>query len=402
MGARTPRIGSVNGLERALITVTLVLSVVGVVAVASAAAPQAANNGSSIWAFMARDVAYLVIGLLVFVVACRFPWSKMSKLAVPSLVIAGALLVAVRVVGTSTSGGQRWISVGSMSIQPSELFTLSACFYLAFAIARTERTKREWKDVLILTIPVVAGAFAILAEPDMGTSSVLLIVTLMVLVLAGMPGRLIGALTASGIAAAAAFALSSPYRRARVLSFLHPGQSPGGAGYQQLQAKIAVGSGGWTGQGYGSGSAKWGLLPNPHTDFIFAVIGQELGFIGAAIIIALFVWLIILGMQTALRAPDRESQLLAGALTTWFAVEAIVNIASVVGWWPVTGIPLPFISYGGTSLVIDLAAVGLLVNVARRSTLQRGAMASKVAPMRASRTPARVVEPATRERRRSH
>ena len=229
----------------------------------------------------------------------------------------------------------------------------------------------------------------------------LLIVTMMVLVLAGMPGRLITALSLAGLAAAGIFAFSSPYRRARVLSFLHPGASPGGAGYQQLQSKIALGGCGWHGCGYGNSHTKWGLLPNPHTDFIFAIIGEELGFIGAAIVIGLFIWLIALGLQASMRAPDRESQLLAGAITSWFAIETIVNIASVVGWWPVTGIPLPFISYGGTSLVIDLAAIGLLVNVARRTTLQRGALTNKVAPMRRREPAPRVLEAATRERRRS-
>jgi cell division protein FtsW len=395
---RPARIGSVNALERGLIAATVTLCAVGVFAVGSAAAPQAAADGSSIWIFMVRDLGYLFIGLVAFLLACRFPAARLSRLAVPALVAAGALLVAVHLVGTAASGGRRWLAVGSFSFQPSELFTLAACCFLAHAIARGERTKREWGELLVVVVPVVLGAAVILAEPDMGTSSVLLIVTLLVLIVAGMPGRLTATLTATLATAAVIFAMSSSYRRERILSFLHPGKDSAGAGYQLLQSKICLGAGHVTGLGYGGGRCKWGLLPNPHTDFIFATIGEELGYIGAVVVLALFAWLVALGMRAARRAPDRESQLLAAAITSWFGVEALINIASVVGWWPVTGIPLPFVSYGGTSLMIDLAAAGLLVNVARRTTLARRANPRTVHRLA---EPARQTVPApARERRR--
>jgi len=215
-------------------------------------------------------------------------------------------------------------------------------------------------------VPPLLGAMIIFAEPDMGTASIIVLVTFAVLIVAGLPGRTIRLFAFMGVVLAGIFAFAAPYRRERLLSFLHPTSDPTGAGYQVLQAKIGLGAGRVAGLGYGQSREKWGLLPNPHTDFIFAIIGEELGFIGAVFVIALFAWLLILACKIALRAPDRESQLLAAGITFWLGFEAVINIASVVGLWPVTGIPLPFFSYGGTSLIIDLMALGLLVNVARR------------------------------------
>ena len=210
-------------------------------------------------------------------------------------------------------------------------------------MARIERSGRNWQAILKAAVPPLLGAIIIFAEPDMGTASIIVLVTFAVLIVAGLPGRTIRLFAFMGVVLAGIFAFAAPYRRERLLSFLHPTSDPTGAGYQVLQAKIGLGAGRVAGLGYGQSREKWGLLPNPHTDFIFAIIGEELGFIGAVFVIALFAWLLILACKIALRAPDRESQL-----------------------WPVTGIPLPFFSYGGTSLIIDLMALGLLVNVARR------------------------------------
>lgn len=369
MAARTPRLGSVNSLERALIVVTALLVVLGVVFVGSAAAPQAIANGGTVWGFMARDLIMVACGSLCFVVASRFPASRMAKMAVPVLVGSGALLVVVKLLGTTTSGGKRWLSFGSFSFQPSELFTLASCFYLAYVVARVERSSRHWIDILKWCWPVVAGAILVFIEPDMGTASVIIIVTVAVLWLAGLPGRLLGILLAIMSLGGLVLAALAPYRWARVLALFHPNGSTSSSGYQVFESKIGLGAGRLSGLGFGSSRGKWGYLPNPHTDFIFSVVGEELGLIGAATLLGLFVWLIFLGLRTAQRAPDREGQLLASGVTMWFAVETFINVASVLGVWPVTGIPLPLISYGGTSLVINLTALGLLVNVARRSSL---------------------------------
>jgi cell division protein FtsW len=200
----------------------------------------------------------------------------------------------------------------------------------------------------------------------MGTASILLLVTFGTFIVAGLPRRTVMLGVVTGGVGLLIAALAAPYRWARLMAFLHPSSAPSSATYQELEAKIALGAGRVVGAGFNQSAAKWGLLPNPHTDFIFAIIGQEFGFVGTVLVIGLFVALISLGFQTAARAVDREGQLLATAITLWFAIEALVNVASVVGWWPVTGVPLPLLSYGGTSLVIDLVALGLLVNVARR------------------------------------
>jgi len=413
MARRTTQIGSVNVLERSLVAVSIVLVIVGMIAVGSASGPQSVANGSSIWSFMMRDVLYVLVGLGGFMLACRMPTRTLARLATPAIVVSLGLLGVVELMGTSTMGGQRWLSFSSFSFQPSELFKLTSCLYLAVVIARVERTSRHWVDILKWSAPVALGAGLIFLEPDMGTASVVLLVSFGMLILAGLPRTSIRFLSLLGLGALGVFAIGAPYRRQRLLSFLHPGADPNGAGYQVLQAKIGLGAGKWTGLGFGNSREKWGLLPNAHTDFIFAIIGEEFGLIGSVLVLGLFFWLITLGIQTARRAPDRESQLLASGITLWLALETIINVASVVGWWPVTGIPLPFLSYGGTSLIINLLALGLLVNVARRATTApRSASATATAaraPLRpryapatstAQRRGASAHTPLVRERRR--
>jgi cell division protein FtsW len=393
----------VNALERALLVVTLSLVVAGVICVDTAITPQSVSAGGTIWGFMAHDLAYVAMGLLGFSVTCRVPIARLARFATALLALSGALLVVVRLMGSAASGGQRWLGYGSFSFQPSELFTLASCFYLAVAVARIERSSRQWADLLKCAVPVGLGAILIFLEPDMGTASVVVLVMFGVFVLAGLPRRAIGLTVALGATVGLIAAVAEPYRWRRLLAFVHPTSAGSAATYQVLQAKIALGSGRITGLGFGQSRAKWGLLPNPHTDFIFAVVGEEFGFVGAVALLGLFLWLLTLGVQAARRAPDRESQLLAGAITLWFAVETFINVASVVGWWPVTGIPLPLISYGGTSLIIDLLALGLLVNVARRSTLVAGLERSRVSTLRTESsgppTPARHLEARSSRRR---
>ena len=206
-----------------------------------------------------------------------------------------------------------------------------------------------------------------LAQPDMGTAVVLIAIALAVATAAGAPWRAL--ICSIGILAlgCAVAAVALPYRRERLLSFLHPQANPSGNGYQLLQSKIGLGAGHLFGVGVGNSPLPWGYLPNPHTDFIFSIVGNELGLVGAVVVLGLLVALVLLGLRVATHAPDRFSQLSAVGISAWLATEAIVNVGAVTGVLPVTGIPLPFISFGGTSLVIDMAAVGVLVGIARRS-----------------------------------
>jgi cell division protein FtsW len=209
-------------------------------------------------------------------------------------------------------------------------------------------------------------AFLIMLEPDLASTMVLTIILGSVLVVGGIRTRHLAAIAGMAIAAVTLFALAVPWRRARMLAFLDPWHDKSNTGYQVTQSLIALGSGGWTGVGLGASRAKWRFLPAAHTDFIFAIIGEELGLLGCALVVGLFAGLAYLGVRTALRAPDRFGMLLAGGITAWIVGQAVINIGSVVGLLPVSGVPLPFVSFGGTALLFTMIAAGLLGNVARQ------------------------------------
>jgi cell division protein FtsW len=220
-------------------------------------------------------------------------------------------------------------------------------------------------------MPVLAAfsacAVLVMAQPDMGTTLVMGCIVFALLFIGGVQLRSMAALLATGAFGAFVLGMLEPYRRARMLAFLHPLADTSNTGYQSLQGLVALGSGGLTGSGLGASRAKWGFLPNAHTDFIFAIIGDELGLIGTLLVVALFVALAVLGVRAAARAPDRFGALLAAGITAWLVGQAVLNIGAVIGLLPVTGVPLPFVSYGGTSLVIAMALVGVLLNIARQS-----------------------------------
>jgi len=346
------------------------LCLVGLVMVGSASSVVSIVYYGSTWAIVFRECLWLVVGVGAFLVASGMSTKRLRKVATLGVIAAVALLVVVLVPGSSTSsfGASRWIGFGLLRIQPSELAKLALCLYLAHVITRKERVETQWGRVLRpVAIVTVLCAGLVLLQPDMGTAVVLVAIALSVATIAGAPARtMVCTLFALALGAVVA-AFAMPYRRARFLSFLDPQANLAGTGYQLHQSKIGLGSGGYFGQGLGNSREKWGLLPNPHTDFIFTIIGEELGLVGALLVLGLLVALIMLGLRVASRAPDRFSQLVAVGISTWLATETIVNVGAVVGVLPITGIPLPFISFGGTSLVIDMAAVGVLVGIARRS-----------------------------------
>jgi cell division protein FtsW len=212
-------------------------------------------------------------------------------------------------------------------------------------------------------------ALLLMLQPNLGTTLVLGSIVLSVLYVAGTPILPLTALSTLGALVATGLALAAPYRRQRVLAFLDPWKDYQDAGYQNIQSLVGIASGGITGTGLGQSRAKWGFLPYAHTDFIFAIIGEELGLLGALVVVALFVTLCVLGARAALLAPDRFGMLIAAGVTVWFGVQAFVNIGAVIGILPITGVPLPFVSYGGSSLVFSMAAAGLLLNVARQAQL---------------------------------
>jgi len=352
-----------------LLVVLIALNLLGLVMVLSASSVSALDTYGSSWYVVMRQGLWMALGLVGCAVVMRVDYHRWRRLATPALAVSGVLLALVLVpgIGTSANGATRWLGAGPLTFQPSELAKLTVLVFVADLLAR----RAAWMgDVRVTLVPVlvVFGTFAglLMLQPNLGTTLVLGSIVLAVLYVAGTPLLPLAGLSAVGAAAATVLALAAPYRRARVMAFLDPWKDYQDTGYQTIQSLVGLASGGITGTGLGQSRAKWGFLPYAHTDFIFAIIGEELGLVGALSVVALIVALCILGARAALLAPDRFGMLLAAGITAWFGVQAFVNIGAVIGILPITGVPLPFVSYGGTSLMINLVAAGLLLNVARQ------------------------------------
>jgi len=348
-----------------LVLVTLGLVAFGMVMVYSATSASAAIGGGNPVYYLKRQGIYALLGLTLLVVGSRWNYRSLRHLA-PMLVVGTlVLLLVVLVGGESINGARRWIQVGGATFQPSELAKLSVGVWTALYLARrpVPRTLGELsKPIGLLTATVCA---LVLAEPDLGTVIAICLMVAAMLLVAGAPVGMLG--RASGIVGAVIlFSIwFEPYRRTRIFSFINPWHDAQGAGFQTVQAMIGLGSGGFFGVGLGEGVQKVFYLPEAHTDMIFAIIGEELGLVGVTLVIAAYAAFAWAGMRIALRCRDPFGKALAAGLTTLVSGQAALNIAAVVGIAPLTGIPLPLVSYGGTSLVVVLAAVGILLNIAR-------------------------------------
>ncbi len=388
-----------------LLIVTALLVTFGTVAVASASEGQSAANGAASWSIAIRDLVYLGLGLAALFVAARVRAANLVRRA-PVWVVGGlGLLFAVKAVGVSANGGKRWINLHAIYLQPSELFKFAAVLFIAWLVEHHHDQLGDWRRLALWTAPVTLGAVLIVIEPDIGTSSVVVAIALVMLAVAGLSRTLLVRIVAVGALAFGGYMMYRPYAASRFFSFVHPNQNLMGTGYQLLQSKIGLGAGGLTGLGLGHSREKWGLLPNPHTDFIFTIVGEEMGFIGTMVVLVLFVAFLLCATRIAQRCAHQSLRLVAVGITTWICLEAAINIASVVGGWAVTGIPLPFFSYGGTALITELAAVGLLYNIAHVSSRTpdlevAAARRSPVArrPQRSARHPQPRVESAPRRR----
>ena len=343
-----------------LLAVVVVLNIVGVVMVLSASSVASLTDYGSPWYFFFRQLIWTVAGVVAFVVGVRIDYQRWQKLIAPLMIASAALLVIVLVpgIGIYVSGSRRWLGFDFVRFQPSELAKLALLLYAADLVSRRGIEVGDWRRV-VKPVVLVLGAFCLLVmkEPDMGSTIVLALVVAAVLVAGGIPFRHLATIALVGIGLVTALAIAEPYRRTRLLTFLHPFDHAGNAGYQVSQSFIALGSGGLTGVGLGASRAKWNFLPKAHTDFIFAIIGEELGLIGCVA---------VLGVRAASRAPDRFGALLAAGITVWIVGQAVINIGAVIGVLPVTGIPLPFVSCGGSALIVTMLAAGMLTNVARQ------------------------------------
>lgn len=348
--------------------VTAVLVMLGLVMILSASSVQSfASNGSS-FTFFRRQLIGAVLGLACFFAFVKLDYHRLRKLGYLLLVACFVLLIAVLIpgVGTVAGGSARWVPLGPLSFQPSEAAKLAIILFMADVFSRKkEETLQELGHTLVPILPVV-GAFAalIMFQPDLGTTLLIGGISMGMLFVAGAPLRYIIPMGAVGGGLATVAALIEPYRRARVLAFLDPWSDPLRNGYQTIQGLIALGSGGWLGVGLGASRQKWMYVPNAHTDFIFAILGEEMGLVGTFMVVGLFMFLTYLGVKIAQRAPDRFGMLVASGITLWMALQALVNMGAVTASLPITGVPLPLVSFGSTSLVISLVAMGILVNIA--------------------------------------
>ncbi|HUR18018.1 MAG TPA: putative lipid II flippase FtsW [Acidimicrobiales bacterium] len=343
-----------------------VLCLIGLVMVLSASSVLALREYGTSWLFFGRQVLWLAVGVGALVVTARVDYHRWRRLALPMLLASLGLLALVLVpgVGITAGGSTRWLGTSGWRIQPSELAKLAVLVFVADYLGRAGRAPVDRVTVRVVLGVLAVVGLLVMRQPDMGTALVMGFIVLGMLYVSGTPLRAMAALGAGAVGVALVVGLTEPYRRARMVSFLNPWADASNSGYQVVQSLVGLGSGQWSGVGVGASRAKWGFLPNAHTDFIFAIIGEELGLIGTLFVLALFAGFAVLGIRTALRAPDRFGTLLAAGITAWVVGQAFINIGAVIGLVPVTGVPLPFVSFGGSSLVILLAAVGMLLNVA--------------------------------------
>jgi cell division protein FtsW len=346
-----------------------VLNIVGLVMILSASSVAALSNYGSSWYFFNRQLLWALIGVVAFVIAARVDYHLWRKFGPWLLALAVVACTAVLVpgIGIYVDGSRRWLGAGFLRMQPSELAKLALLVCAAEILARrADRLDdyRSWSPVL-----VILGVFGLLVmkEPDLDSTIVLALIAFAMLIVAGVRTKHLLQLGAAGALAATVLAYAAPYRRARMFAFLHPWKDTTNTGYQITQSLIALGSGGVNGVGLGNGHAKWLFLPNAHTDFIFAIIGEELGFVGCLLVLGLFAGFGLVGFHVARRAPDRFGALLAAGITAWVVGQAVINLGAVVAVLPVSGITLPFLSAGGSSLVIAMLAAGMLANIARQA-----------------------------------
>jgi cell division protein FtsW len=357
-----------------LLAVVAVLCVVGLVMVLSSSSVEALRNYGSAWLFFRRQVLWLLVGSLVLLVAARVDYHRWRPLSLPLMAICGGLLVLVLVpgIGITVGGSSRWLGVGAWRMQPSELAKFALLLFAADLLARrADRSGDVGPTMRPVLLAFGAIALLVLRQPDMGTTLVLGCIALSLVWVAGAPLRHMATLVTCSAFGAFVIGMAEPYRRARMLSFLDPFKDAGNTGYQVAQSIVGISSGGVTGVGLGASRAKWGFLPNAHTDFIFTIVAEEMGLVGSLLVVLLFAAFAVLGVRAAVRAPDRFGSLLAAGVTAWIAGQAFVNMGAVIGLLPVTGVPLPFVSFGGSSLVITLGAVGVLLNVARQGRPSR-------------------------------
>jgi len=356
-------------VDRWLFGATLLLVLLGLVMVFSASAVMAKDRFGSPYTFVLRQIGWACAGVLTMLVLMRVDYRKYKHPAVVFTLLGVTMVMLVAVLFLDRSHNtHRWIRFGVLSFQPSELAKPALILFLAFFLETRTTVIGDWRRTLLpAVLPSLIFSFLIVKQPDLGTALVCMAMTASVLFVAGMELKYLGYGVLASLPALYYLLFHVGFRRQRMLAFLNPWADPQGAGFHMIQSLIAVGTGGITGIGLMEGKQKLFYLPEPHTDFIFAVIAEELGLLGAAAVVGLFAVFCYRGMRAAIRTSDLYARFLAVGITGMIAIQAFFNISVVLGLLPTKGIPLPFISYGGSSLFITLACVGVLLNISQQT-----------------------------------
>jgi cell division protein FtsW len=353
-----------------LLIVTLSILAIGIVMVYSASAVLSMHEHGESFYFVKRQLLFAVLGILAMITTMNVSYLSWKPYAKWGLLIGFALLVIVLIpgIGVIRGGARSWLGIASFGIQPSEFMKMAMILFLAKRLSDDSTLITEFRQGLMPPLAIMGAALGlIMLQPDLGTGVVLVGASILIIYSAGARIAHLGGLALVGVAGLVGLILAAPYRMKRITGFLDPWQDPLGTGYQIIQSLYAIGPGGFVGLGLGMSRQKYSYLPEPQTDFIFSIIGEELGFIGGALVIVLFALLVWRGMRIAITAPDTFGSLLAVGIVGMIAVQVIINIGVVIGMFPVTGITLPMISYGGSSLTLMLTSIGILLNISRYS-----------------------------------
>ena len=345
----------------------MLLGLLGMVMVLSSSSVSDLRTYGDAWHHLRRQVLWVAIGLVGLFTTLHIDYRRLRNLARPGLVLAIGFLALVLVpgVGIRANGSARWLGIGTVSFQPSEFAKLAVIVYgAALLSSRPATATRRTLGPMLVVLAGVGGL--IFLEPDMGTAMIMAAIVASMVFFAGLRLGSLALAGVLGLGLAAGMSLSAGYRRDRLFSVFNPWNDPLNTGWHTIQAGVAISNGGLWGLGLGASRAKWGFLPFVQTDFIFAIVAEELGFVVAMFVVLAFLVLGIFGLSTAMHAPDQFGQLLAVGITSWILIQAFVNIGAVLGVLPITGVPLPFVSYGGSSMVLTLTAFGILLNVARQ------------------------------------
>lgn len=384
-----------------LLVPTAVLTMLGLTMVLSAGSVSATQgyDGNPFWYFQRQGI-YAIVGVVALLVAVRLPHIVWQKLAVPMIVLLVPLMLVAlhHPAGSSLYGASRWIDLGYLTLQPSEFMKLAVVAFAATVLTKKWGSLDDPVHLLIPLAPVVlVVALLVILQRDLGTTVIICGSVFILMFAAGVRLRYLVVTGTVALAGTAFLIFGEAYRRTRFVdAFLNPWNDPDGAGFQLIQGMIAFGSGGWTGVGLGASRQKWDYLPNAHSDFIFAIVGEELGLLGALFVLAMFAVLLFAGTRIAIAAPDTFGRLMAAGITGWIGLQTIINLGAVTGLMPITGVPLPLLSFGGTALVVTLASIGVLASIARTS--------AHVIPRSSSsrtRTPTRRSAPGARPRGRT-